>query len=599
MSIWIDDEEDSEDDEGENENYTPEEKEEKELLTKFYEKAKKIDKNAKGEKLFTALEKGFSKNAINGGSKKALIFTESTRTQEYLSRVLEKTKYKGKIVLFNGSNNDDKSKEIYKNWLEKHKGTDKISGSKTADMRAAIVEYFRDEAEIMIATEAAAEGINLQFCSLVVNYDLPWNPQRIEQRIGRCHRYGQKHDVVVVNFLNTKNAADMRVYELLKEKFQLFDGVFGASDEVLGAIGSGIDFEKRIADILQRCRTEEEINNSFDNLQKEMEADIDEKMLETRKKLFENFDIDVANKLKISKDKTENALNDFEKKLWDLTKYCLDGAADFDDKEKYFMLNKNPFAELNSITFGPYRLAKNIEDNINTYRIGHPLAQKVINKYKDKLLPVKELVFDYNKSGLNISLLKDLIGKSGWLQVKEISVNSLESEDYIIFGAYCDDGTIIDCEQAEKLFLLDVSKINDINDRADIEKLNEEIYAQKQAYSDMISNRNNKFFEEEIDKLEKWAEDRQNSLHIELNQLNKDIKMKKTEARKIMKLEDKIKVQKEIKEMEAKRKKMQRELYEAEDLIEQQKDKLIDEIEAKLNQKLEEKELFTIRWRLV
>ena len=81
----------------------------------------------------------------------------------------------------------------------------------------------------MIATESGAEGINLQFCSLVVNYDLPWNPQRIEQRIGRCHRYGQKHDVVVINFLNRKNAADQRVFELLSEKFRLFDGVFGAS----------------------------------------------------------------------------------------------------------------------------------------------------------------------------------------------------------------------------------------------------------------------------------------------------------------------------------------------------------------------------------
>ena len=99
----------------------------------------------------------------------------------------------------------------------------------------------------MIATEAAAEGINLQFCNLVVNYDLPWNPQRIEQRIGRCHRYGQKFDVVVVNFLNKNNAADQRVYELLAEKFRLFSGVFGASDEVLGAIESGVDFEKRIA----------------------------------------------------------------------------------------------------------------------------------------------------------------------------------------------------------------------------------------------------------------------------------------------------------------------------------------------------------------
>jgi hypothetical protein len=71
----------------------------------------------------------------------------------------------------------------------------------------ALVDYFRESADIMIATEAAAEGLNLQFCSLVINYDLPWNPQRIEQRIGRCHRYGQKYDVVVVNFVNIRNHA--------------------------------------------------------------------------------------------------------------------------------------------------------------------------------------------------------------------------------------------------------------------------------------------------------------------------------------------------------------------------------------------------------
>src|SRR5699024_9085443 len=116
----------------------------------------------------------------------------------------------------------------------------------------SLIEYFQDEAEIMIATESAAEGVNLQFCSLVINYDLPWNPQRIEQRIGRCHRYGQKHDVVVINFLNERNEADQRVYELLKEKFNLFTGVLGSSDEVLGNIESGVDFEKRILSIYQR-----------------------------------------------------------------------------------------------------------------------------------------------------------------------------------------------------------------------------------------------------------------------------------------------------------------------------------------------------------
>lgn len=242
-------------------------KEEMASLKEFEALAKSIQVNSKGQKLFTALEKGFSELERLGAARKAIIFTESTRTQEYLRGLLEENVYTGKVVLFNGVNNDKKSKEIYKAWIEKHKGTDRVTGSKTADMRAALVDYFRDEATIMIATEAAAEGINLQFCSLVINYDLPWNPQRIEQRIGRSHRYGQKFDVVVVNFLNKANAADVRVYQLLEQKFSLFNGVFGASDEVLGSIESGVDFEKRIAAIYQSCRTPDQIAEAFNKLQ--------------------------------------------------------------------------------------------------------------------------------------------------------------------------------------------------------------------------------------------------------------------------------------------------------------------------------------------
>src|SRR3989339_1740928 len=244
-------------------------------LARFRDLAEKIFTNSKGEALITALDKGFEMTAELGAKKKAIIFTESTITQKYLAdNLLASGGYEGKIVLFNGSNNDPKSKQIYSDWLNRYKDTDKITGSKTADTREALIEYFKDEAEIKIATEAGAEGINLQFCSLVINYDLPWNPQRIEQRIGRCHRYGQKHDVVVVNFVNRKNAADRRVYELLDQKFQLFKGVFGASDEVLGSIESGVDFEKRIAAIYQSCRTEDEINTAFDALQAEMDESI-------------------------------------------------------------------------------------------------------------------------------------------------------------------------------------------------------------------------------------------------------------------------------------------------------------------------------------
>lgn len=235
----------------------------KELDT-FTKLAESIEQNAKGEALLKVLEVAFNTTAEYGGARKALIFTESRRTQEYLLKLLGESAWGEGLLLFNGSNTDDRSKQIYRDWLNEHQGTDKLTGSKTADMRSALVDYFREQGSIMIATEAGSEGINLQFCSLIINYDLPWNPQRVEQRIGRCHRYGQKHDVVVVNFLNQKNAADKRVFELLDQKFKLFDGVFGCSDEVLGAIESGVDFEKRIADIYQRCRQPEEIDAAFD-----------------------------------------------------------------------------------------------------------------------------------------------------------------------------------------------------------------------------------------------------------------------------------------------------------------------------------------------
>jgi SNF2 family DNA or RNA helicase len=228
-----------------------------EELRHFKTLATAIRDNAKGKALLTALDRAFAELDRLDAARKAIIFTESKRTQEYLLNLLANTPYGDGIVLFNGTNSHPQAQVIYKDWLHRHAGTDRVTGSKTADTRAALIEHFKERGKVMIATEAGAEGINLQFCSLVINYDLPWNPQRIEQRIGRCHRYGQKHDVVVVNFVDRSNEADARVYELLAQKFQLFEGVFGASDEVLGAIGSGIDFERRIAEIYRNCRDPE------------------------------------------------------------------------------------------------------------------------------------------------------------------------------------------------------------------------------------------------------------------------------------------------------------------------------------------------------
>jgi SNF2 family DNA or RNA helicase len=232
-------------------------------LKSYQQLAQGIQENAKGKALVDGLQAAFTRTVELGGNRKAVIFTESCRTQAYLADLLTANGYEGQIIQLNGSNSDTESQAVYKAWLAKHNGTTSVSGSKSSDMKAAIVDSFRNEKTILISTESGAEGINLQFCSLLINYDLPWNPQRVEQRIGRCHRYGQKSDVVVLNFVNQGNKADQRVYELLKDKFKLFEGVFGASDEILGAIESGVDIEKRIFDAYQLCTTVEESEAAF------------------------------------------------------------------------------------------------------------------------------------------------------------------------------------------------------------------------------------------------------------------------------------------------------------------------------------------------
>jgi ERCC4-related helicase len=568
-------------------------------LKEFEALAKSIQKNSKGEKLFTALEKGFEEAVKKGADKKAIIFTESRRTQDYLKNILEARGYAGKVVLFNGSNTDDKSREIYKAWFEKYNNTDRISGSKTADMRAALVEYFKNEAIIMIATEAAAEGINLQFCSLVVNYDLPWNPQRIEQRIGRCHRYGQKYDVVVVNFLNRANAADQRVYELLRDKFRLFDGVFGASDEVLGSIESGVDFEKRIAKIYQECRTLEEIQSSFDKLQAELEGNIQSALQNTRQQLLENFDAEVHEKLRINLEESKLYLDKYEHLLWNITLFYLRDDAEFKNDEYSFYLKRNPFpGEI--IHPGPYRIGKNIDD-VNIYRISHPLAQKIIGRCKDMSLNESRLVFDYSGNEIKIHVLEELVGKSGWLYLHYMTVSSFDSEDYLLLAGITDDGEPLEPDQAQRLFKLNACEEpldNGISNS--IKEHLIKLYSnQKDDVLQKINERNGRLFDDEIEKLDKWGEDMRDALRMTLKELDAQIKDIKKQARSAPNLPEKLKLEKEKKRLEGERDEAWKSYDFSAKEIEKNKDNLIDDTQKKLDPKINEELLFRVRWVLV
>ncbi|MBS3918730.1 MAG: DEAD/DEAH box helicase family protein [Deltaproteobacteria bacterium] len=571
-------------------------------LREFHALAKSIVKNSKGEVLLAALRRGFAASVEaqkNQGAatiqQKAIIFTESRRTQEYLFRILEATEFAGRVMLFNGSNNDPKSREIYRHWLEKHAGTDRISGSPSADMRAALVDHFRGEAALMIATEAAAEGMNLQFCNLVVNYDLPWNPQRIEQRIGRCHRYGQKFDVVVVNFLNKNNAADQRVYELLDEKFRLFSGVFGASDEVLGAMESGVDFEKRIATIYQKCRTSEQIQFEFDQLQQELEIKIAEGQRDAREKLLDNFDQEVVEKVRIQ---SRDFLDRFNERLWLLTRYLLAPYARFEDGDYSFMLERNPFLG-ETIHPGPYRMGKNVED-ANTYRVGHPLARRVLERGMALRVGPGEVVFDYSRSNKNIAILEPLVNQSGWLCCSRFSVSALESEDHIIFTGLTDTSETLDEVQCRRLFDLPGKEQSGTDVPGTIiSALGEATAICRQELLDALAAKNGHWFDAEMDKLDRWAEDRRVGLKTELEDLDQEIKETKKAARLAPNLPEKLERQKELRKLETKRDEAWRSYDAATREIDRQKDALLDEVSRRLEQKTEQETLFTIRWKMV
>jgi SNF2-related domain/Helicase conserved C-terminal domain len=568
--------------------------------------ARAIGTDTKTKALLTALNIGFEEQAKTEATRKALIFTESRRTQDYLKRFLETNGYAGQSVIFNGTNNDADSKTIYEAWAKANKETGRSTGSRAIDIRTALIEHFRDQASIMIATEAAAEGLNLQFCSQVINYDLPWNPQRIEQRIGRCHRYGQKHDVIVINFLNERNSADQRVFQLLTEKFNLFDGIFGASDEVLGAIESGVDFERRVLAIYQECRTPEAIEAAFKALQDELEEQIRSRIEDTRRTLLEHFDEDVHARLRIRLADAKAQLDQVGKNFWNITNLILQDAASFDDKELAFDLKKPPSEDIKA---GRYHLisrtghAAQGETNpandfgYYLYRLSHPLGEYVIDRAKSFAAPPAELCFNISEHSGKIAVVEALKGKSGYLTLNRLTVNSFETEEYLLFSGFDDNGQSIDHETCTKLFSVN-AKVLPYGDIANSneKRLSAEADQHARATISKSLEANNKHFAIARERLEQWAEDKILAVEKALKDTKELIKGVRREARQAETLEEQHRLQERIQELERKQRKQRQEIFVLEDEIAAKRDELIAGLEKRLSQSQTTEKLFTIRW---
>jgi len=565
--------------------------------------ARSLGVDTKTRALTTALEVGFEKMAEMGAARKAVIFTESRRTQAWLKEYLESHGYAGQVLTFNGSNNDDKSGQIYEEWLAKNRDNGRATGSRAIDLRAAILDRFRDQASIMIATEAGAEGLNLQFCSLLINFDLPWNPQRIEQRIGRCHRYGQAHDVVVINFLNERNDADRRVHELLEHKFRLFTGVFGASDEVLGAIESGVDFEKAILKIYQECRTEEEIQAAFDALRDQFEEQIQARMNQTHAMLRAFFDEDVHERLKFNVEGTQEKLDKISRLFWALTRHILASIASFQENPHGFYLDQSPIQDAHP---GQYHLITKTGENTPgdyLYRLSHPLGEFTIAQGKSLECPVASITFDITHHPTRVSLIEQLKGKSGWLTLQHLQIDSYGREDYLLFSAIDEDGNNINQETCEKLLLIEfsgdgapapVNLSSSIQDRlaADAER-------HVRATLDVNLEQNHKHFKEEQEKLYQWAEAQVAGAEAELATVKRRIQDAQRRARQATNLQEQHEIEKEISSLQSTQRRMRKEIFRVEDEIEEKRDQLVDALEKRMLQKSTVTPLITIKWTVV
>lgn len=503
-------------------------------LETLYNLAVSAKDSNRTEALLYALKEGLEMVEKNGGNRKAVIFTEFLQTQQHLERLIQ-SKSEFKTVKINGSNLKDKqTNKIYENWLKIYRNTPRCHNSPNIDRKTALIDYFQDHGEILIATEAAAEGLNLQFCSLVINYDLPWNPQRIEQRIGRCHRYGQESDVVVVNFMNLDNYAEERLLELLKDKLKLFGGIFGLSNKIVESPVDGKDFERWVGQVFTQCRNRNEIKAEFDK-QEALLNKLKTKHHETAPEhLGEKLWDGIKDTFKGHPEELRLEIEQQRNKLWQIIKHGYGESGKFSDKTMTFSLPRrftnSEKGALIALPKGNYALRYTKRPGFKHLSLADNIVQKVLMKCKGNSiegLENSQLSFDLSHTRSNDFDFSSLRGKSGWLRVTIVHCKChFEYEELAYSGCFISDGQLWTMPQEIVKQLLEqpckvtnaiAHKLEGLDsiEKSDKEEISKEIDSVIQQYEAYIANVQ--------ERLTTWKNERLESLRTKLKALQQTL----------------------------------------------------------------------------
>lgn len=502
---------------------------EKELerVRSFITLAETLRRDSKADKLLDVMRVIAERPA---GRQRAVIFTESLVTQAYLQDLLmDRGRFRPEdITLFRGTNDSPRAAQALKRWQEKIGDSLPVHQrpSRSVAMRLALVHEFKTRSRVFISTEAGAKGLNLQFCDTIVNYDLPWNPQRIEQRIGRCHRYGQEHDVTVINFLAADNEAQKLTFDILSRKLDLFGKVLDASDVVLhepstdtpetlaGAVGS--DFEGRLRRIYERARTVGEIEAELRRLREEME---DERkrfeetwartagLIETRfdqrvKQAFRRLQTDLPPGLARLDDEMDRLITGFLLAL--------------NVPHRRFAVNGNIRFELSAsdrlpdgwrnggiVAIGE---ARNLED-ADALHLGHPLVQAAVTEARDATCTQSPVAWILDNSAPRELLAHK--GKRGRLILVRIRYEGFERVDRLIPIALL-EGELSPLSSDSASWLLDRQPHNKPGlSKVEIESFVVEDAVEELAFTDQVevSGEEQAPFERNLEQLERYVED--------------------------------------------------------------------------------------------
>lgn len=563
------------------------------LIKNLLEKTKNISKESKYYALLNSLQYSFESLKRIGANEKVLIFTESKRTQDFLYKSLLDDGYKD-ILLYNGSNNDDVSKKIYDEWINRPENSDKKNNNKSVNMRAAIIDRFKTDGKILIATEAGSEGLNLQFCSLVINYDLPWNPQRVEQRIGRCHRYGQKFDVTVINFINNSNRAEQRIYELLSSKFNLFDEVFGASDEILGTLEDNNNLEFSISQIYKNCRTPEEIDQAFDELQSKYTVEIESNIEETKKKLIDNFEEDLQQYFSDVISNAEKELNDIEMLFWNLCKSILGDYAIFDDNNFTIRISNIDGYD------GEYKLSLRNEDNkYKELNSSSGLGKHILDIASNISKTSSNVIFDVSNYPNKLSQVEQLKGKKGIMSFNKLEIDSYDKEEYLLLNGILDDETRLDDDICKKIFRTYLSENNNIINNQDLfVKLKDDINIYKEKLINESMEKNNKYLINEITKINKCADDKIQSIELNVSDMREQRKILQRQSDLATNVLEKQHFEEEISKLTKKIKESWINLADLEEQVENERISIIEKLKQSNAGKTSISNIFTISFEI-